>query len=111
MVYTGFRENPLMRTAIEMAQRDGLAQQVLGGDVAVEGVTSNMFAFMPGVGARNAYELQLSGPKGRGTLAVTASGQGAKSKIDSMILTGPDGRRYDLLHDTALPGGPPDDTI
>jgi hypothetical protein len=109
--YTGFRESPLMRTAIEMARRDGLAQQALGPDITVTEIESNMFAFIPGIGARNRYVLQLAGSKGFGTLDVTAHAEGAQSKIDAMILTGPNGRRYDLLHDTTLPGGPPDDTI
>jgi hypothetical protein len=102
--YTGFRESPLMRTAIEMARRDGLAQQALGSGISVTGVSSNMFAFVPGAGARNHYVLQLAGSKGLGSLEVTAHSEGPDSKIDSMILTGPDGRRYDLLRDTALPG-------
>lgn len=111
VVYTGFRENPVMRAAIEMTQRDGLAQQALGQGIIVTGVASNIFTFMPGMGVRNGYALELSGSKGSGTLAVTSHGRGSQAKIDSMILTGPDGRRYDLLSDTVLPGGPPDDTI
>ena len=111
VVYSGFRDNPMMRTAVEMVQRDGLAQQALGHDIVLEGVASNIFSFMPGTGIRNGYELELSGSKGSGTLAITSHGRGAQAKIDSMILTGPDGRRYDLLHDTVLPGGPPDDSI
>jgi hypothetical protein len=102
IVYTGFRENPMMRTAVEMAQRDGLAQQALGPDIAVEGVANSIFSFMPGTGTRNGYTLELSGAKGRGTLEVTSHGRGAQLKIDSMILTGPDGSRYDLLADKIL---------
>ena len=102
IVYTGFRENPMMRTAVEMAQRDGLAQQALGPDIAVVGVANSVFSFMPGMGMRNGYLLELSGAKGRGTLEVTSHGRGAALKIDSMILTGPDGSRYDLLADKIL---------
>ncbi|HEX2759641.1 MAG TPA: hypothetical protein VHM27_03965, partial [Rhizomicrobium sp.] len=59
------------------------------------------------------YVLQLAGSKGLGSLDVSAHSEGAQSKIDGMILTGPDGRRYDLLRHTALPAGnpSPDDTI
>ena len=111
VVYTGFRENPMMRAALEMTQRDGLAQQALGPDIAVVGVANSIFAFVPGLGTRNGYLLELSGAKGNGTLEVTSHGRGAQAKIDRLILTGPDGRRYDLLKDTVLPGGPPDQSI
>jgi hypothetical protein len=109
--YHGFRENPLMRTAIEMARRDGMAQQVLGPDITLVGVSENIFAFVPGLGTRNGYALELSGAHGQGRLEVTAHSERGASKIDNMILTGPNGRRYDLLHHTTLPGGPPDDSI
>ena len=63
--------------------------------------------------AADRIETQLRRYKRRlkGRHAQTAHAEGAQSKIDAMILTGPNGRRYDLLHDTTLPGGPPDDTI
>src|SRR5689334_10756180 len=69
--YNGVRDNPLMRTAVEMTQRDGLAQQVLGSNIQVTGVTDNIFAFVPGIGSRNGYRLELSGTKGSGSLEVT----------------------------------------
>ncbi len=103
---SGFRESPLMRTIVEMTQRDGLAQRVLGAPLTVTGLEGNAFSYMPGMGTRNEYRLRVEGPKGAGTLDVGSSSQGAKPKIESMILTGPDGQRYDLLTDTPLPGDP-----
>jgi len=46
----------------------------------------------------------LEGPKGEGHLAVTSHESGfAGWKLDSAILTGPDGRRYDLIKHQELP--------
>ena len=102
-LYRGFRESPMMRTAIEMMQQDGLAQRVMGRPITVTGVEGNSFSFATGIGARNAYVLRLEGARGAGTLAVTAHTEGAKAKLDAMILTGPDGQHYDLLHHAPVP--------
>ena len=97
-LWHGFRESPMMRTAIELVQHDGLAQRVLGRPITVLGVAGNAFTFSTGIGARNAYVLRLEGPRGRGTLAVTSHTEGSIARIDEMELTGPDGQKYDLLH-------------
>jgi len=102
-LYSGFRTSPMMRAAIELTQKDGLAQRVLGVPITVAGVQGNAFSFVPGIGARNAYVLQLNGSKASGTLSVTAHTQGSQAKIDTMMLTGPDGRQYDLLHHAPIP--------
>src|SRR6476661_2317105 len=81
----------------ELVREDGMARQVLGFGAVVTGVDGNMFSWMPG-GSRHAYDVTLEGPKGEGHLAVTSHQSGLEGwKLDSAILTGPDGRRYDLL--------------
>jgi hypothetical protein len=102
-LWQGFRESPMMRTAIAMTQRDGLAQRVLGRPITVTGVQGNAFTFATGVGARSNYVLRLEGPRGHGTLSVTAHTEGAKAKMDALELTGPDGQHYDLLHHAPAP--------
>ena len=53
------------------------------------------------------YIVALEGPKGEGHLAVTSHQSGfAGWKLDSAILTGPDGRRYDLIKHQLLPSEP-----
>lgn len=47
--------------------------------------------------------MTLDGPKGQGQLAVSGHTGLSGAKIDSAILTGPDGRRYDLLKRQLLP--------
>ena len=81
-----------------------MARQVLGAGITITGVESNYFSWMPGQ-ANNAYEVTLEGSKGEGRLSVTAHSGGRAPVLDSAILTGPDGRRYDLLKHRMLPGG------
>jgi len=97
----GYKRNPVLRVAGELVREDGMARQVLGRGATVTGVEGNYFSWMPGL-SRNGYEMSLQGPKGEGHLSVTAHDG---TQLDSAILTGPDGRRYDLLKHRALPGG------
>lgn len=102
-LYRGYRDSPMMRSAIELTQKDGLAQRVLGTPITVTGVEGNAFSFVVGVGARSNYVLRLEGPRGPGRLAVTAHTEGAQAKMDALELTGPDGQQYDLLHHAPVP--------
>ena len=103
-LYDGYRRDPVLRVVGELVREDGMAQQVLGYGAVVTGVEGNVFSWMPG-GASDSYEVTLEGPKGEGRLAVTSHHSTFGSpKLDSAILTGPDGRRYDLLKHQQLPG-------
>jgi hypothetical protein len=113
-LYQGFHQNPVLRVVGELVREDGLARQVLGPGAAVAGVEGNVFSWMPGK-TSDSYEVLLEGPKGEGHLAVTAHQPDfGPPALDSAILTGPDGRRYDLLKHRELPDdGParPDSSI
>ena len=102
-LYDGFRGNPVLRVVSELVREDGMARQVLGSGAVVAGVEGNVFSWVPGR-STDSYQVLLQGPKGEGHLAVTAhhSTFGPPS-LDSAILTGPDGRRYDLIHHRRLP--------
>ena len=104
-LWEGWRHNPAYRLAAELVQRDGMAQQVLGEDPVITGVEGNVFSWMPGL-AGDRFDVTLEGPKGEGHLAIIEhhSTFGA-SHLDGAILTGPDGRRYDLLRHRELPSG------
>lgn len=105
-LWDGYKRNPVLRVASELVRKDGMARQVLGDGITITGVESNSFSWMPGQ-TDNAYDVTLAGSKGEGRLSVTAhSGLGAPV-LDSAILTGPDGRRYDLLKHQPLPGNGP----
>ena len=113
-LWEGWRHNPAYRLAADLVRHDGMTQQVLGEDPVITGVEGNIFSWMPGL-ARDSYEVVLEGPKGEGHLAITEhhSGFGAPV-LDGAILTGPDGRRYDLMKHQELPGdgnAAPDNSI
>jgi hypothetical protein len=102
-LYDGYKRNPVLRVVGELVREDGMAQQVLGSGAEVTGVDGSVFSWMPGW-ASNSYEVTLEGPKGEGRLAVTSHQTVlGPPKLDSAILTGPDGRRYDLLKHQQLP--------
>ena len=107
---TGYKRDPAFRLVAELVKHDGLAQQVLGPNPAVTSVDSNNFSWMPGM-SRHDYQVTLQGPRGEGHLAVTSHADAGGPKLDSAILIGPDGRRYDLLSHQTLPGGQPDGSI
>ena len=111
-LYQGFHQNPVLRVVGELVRDDGLARQVLGPDAVVTGVEGNVFSWMPGK-TSDSYEVLLEGPKGEGHLAVTTHQSSfGPPTLDSAILTGPDGRRYDLIKHRELPGdGRPDGSI
>jgi hypothetical protein len=94
-----------LRVVGELVRRDGMARQVLGDGAVVSGIEGNYFSWMPG-SSSNAYEILLEGPKGEGHLAVTSHTEFMGPKLDSAILTGPDGRRYDLLKHEVMPSAP-----
>jgi hypothetical protein len=101
-LYDGYKHIPVLRVVGELVRSDGMAQQAMGAGAVVTGVEGNVFSWMPGL-VSNGYEVTLEGPKGEGHLAVTSHTGAAGLKLDSAILTGPDGRRYDLLKHQQLP--------
>ena len=113
-LYQGFHHNPVLRVVSELVRDDGLARQALGPGAVVTGVEGNVFSWMPGK-TSDSYDVVLEGPKGEGHLAVTAHQPSfGPPTLDSAILTGPDGRRYDLIGHRELPDeGPsrPDSSI
>lgn len=101
--YEGFRRDPVLREVVELVRHDGTAEQVLGENIRIEGMEGRALAYVWGQEA-GAYVVQLAGSKGEGTLHVTANRQGGHLNVQSMILDGPDGAHYDLLHHTVQPG-------
>jgi hypothetical protein len=102
-LWQGFRNNPTLVAVGELVRRDGIAEAVLGEDIHITGVAGNAFSFVPGLGARSAYVVGLTGSKASGTLAIESHIQSGQVRIDSMILSGPDGERYDLMHHLPVP--------
>jgi len=102
-LYDGYKRNPVLRVVGELVRTDGMAQQVLGYGATVTEVEGNVFSWVPGR-LGNDFEVMLEGPKGEGHLAVRSHHKAfGPPVLDSAILTGPDGRRYDLLKHQRLP--------
>lgn len=113
-LWEGYRHNPAYRLAAELLRHDGMAQQILGADPVITGVEGNVFSWVPGL-ASDSYDVILEGPKGEGRLSITEHhAEFGPPKLDGAILTGPDGRRYDLLKHQELPtngNAPPETSI
>ena len=102
-LFDGYRRNPVVRLAGELVRGDGMAQQVLGYGAVITGVEGNAFSWVPGTTSGD-YHVTLEGPKGEGHLTVRShQSTFGPPTLDSAILTGPDGRRYDLLKHQQLP--------
>jgi hypothetical protein len=109
-LYQGYRHDPVLRGVVELVRRDGMAEAVLGQDIRIEGVEGSALTYMWHSEA-GTYILLLRGSKGEGALHVAAHDQSGRLVVDSMILDGPDGGHYDLLHHTAVPGDNPSTSI
>jgi hypothetical protein len=110
-LYQGYRRDPLLQSVVELVRKDGMAETVLGEDIHVTGIEGSAFSYMWGRGQSGSYVADLEGSKGRGALHVTARTDHGRLSVQSMILDGPGGARYDLLHHTVQPGDNPTTSI
>ena len=102
-LWEGYRHNPAYRLAADLVREDGMTRQALGPGAQITGIEGNVFSWMPGL-ASDSYVVTLEGPRGEGRLAITEHHSDfGTPHLDSAILTGPDGRRYDLLKHQELP--------
>jgi hypothetical protein len=104
--WRGWGHDPALAAATELVRRDGIAHQVLGEDIHVTGIESRNFAYAWGLFSENAYTVDLEGSSGSGTLDIRSHTGRSGVKIDTLRLTGPDGRRYDLMTHAILPSAP-----
>jgi Cytochrome oxidase complex assembly protein 1 len=104
--WQGFRSDPALRAAVELVRRDGTAHRVLGDDIHITGVESRNFSYALGLYSESDYSVDLEGTAGQGSLEVRSHLDRAGVKIDSLYLTAPDGRRYDLMNHSVLPSRP-----
>ena len=109
--YQGYARDPVLRGVVELVRHDGMAEAALGEDIHITGVEGSALSYMWGRGESGAYVVLLAGSKGAGALHVTARSEQGHLSVESMILDGPGGSHYDLLHHIALPGQTPTDSI
>jgi len=108
--HEGFRRDPVLRAVTNLVRSDGMAEQVLGKNIHIEGVEGSALSYVWGQES-GAYVVLLAGSKGEGRLHVTADEKGGHLNVQSMTLDGPDGAHYDLLHHTLQPGDNPTTSI
>ena len=105
-IYQGYRHDPVLQGVVALVRRDGMAEAVLGENIHVTGMEGSALTYLWGSGeSGGSYVVDLAGSKGQGALHVTAHSRRGRLSVESMILDGPHGDHYDLLHHTAEPNG------
>jgi hypothetical protein len=94
--YSGFKENPTLHAVMSVVNGDQVARSVLGDNIQITNLEGSSFSADTRTGKRESYVAHLKGSRGEGTLSVTIETGSGLNHITSMILTGPDGRTYDL---------------
>ena len=104
-VTQGFKSDPALVNVLAVVNTNRTAHDVLGDNIQVLDVESERVAAILGQHREKTatYTAQLQGSKGRGELHVTLHATGGAMKVVSMILTGPDGTRYNLTDNTLTP--------
>ena len=101
----------MLRGVVELVRKDGMAEAVLGENIHITGVEGSALSYMWGSGESGSYVVALAGSKGAGALHVTAHRDKGHLAVEHMMLDGPRGSHYDLLHHIARPGDNPTDSI
>jgi len=108
--YQGYVNDPVLHGVVELVRHDGMAEMVLGENIHITGVEGSALSYMWG-GEAGSYVLDLAGSKSAGALHVSAKSDHGRLTVQSMILEGPAGSRYDLLHHVAQPSDSPTQSI
>jgi hypothetical protein len=94
--YSGFKDNPTLHSVMRVVNGDVIARSVLGDHIEITNLESSSFSEDTTSGKHVSFVAHLRGSRGEGTLAATVDTTNALDHITSMVLTGPDGRTYDL---------------
>lgn len=103
LVYHSITSDAGLRTVVKTLAGDGMTRQVLGDKVHVISVEGGALSGTAFSGEHALYILHLRGSRGDGTATVAADLSYSSIHVTSMILTGPDGTRYDIFHHTLTP--------
>jgi hypothetical protein len=103
--YSGFKNSPTLKAVVIRLNSDQVARSVLGDNIAITSLSSSNVSADLSTGKTESYVAHLKGSKAEGTLSITAeTPTRGEMHITKMVLTGPDGRDYDLLNGAT---GPP----
>jgi cytochrome oxidase complex assembly protein 1 len=92
----GFKDDATLKTVMVRVNADQTARAVLGDDIKVEGISSVNINDTLATGKHADYVVTVKGTKATGTLAADVEVVHGKTTIEMLVLTGPDGHRYDL---------------
>jgi hypothetical protein len=105
-LYQGFKHDPKLEQAMVVVRADHTAHDVLGDNIVVESLESETFTSTTGTGTSATYTAMLKGSKAEGQMHVTFHApKGKHMSIVAIVLTGPDGERYNLTSKTVIAPG------
>ena len=102
--YSGYKESPTLHAVMGVVKADQTVRAVLGEHIEITNLEGSSISEDLRSGRRESYIAHLRGSKGEGTLSVTVHIESEMSRITAMVLTGSDGRSYDLTSSRASPG-------
>jgi hypothetical protein len=96
---SGYKNNETLKAATVELNQDQTARSVLGDNIEITGLSGTHYATDLANGTSESYVAHLKGSKAEGDLAVDAeTPPHGQRHFTKLILTGPDGKTYDLLH-------------
>ena len=103
LLYHSVTSDAGLRTVVKSLAGEGVTKQVLGDNVHLVRVEGGALSGTAFSGEHALYILHLRGSKGDGTATVAADLSYSNIHVTSMVLTGPDGTRYDIFKHTLTP--------
>ncbi len=97
--YNGFKNDPALLAVVHTLNGDGVAHTVLGDNITITHIEGSSINADINTGKTVSYVAHLKGSRGEGTLNITiVTPKGGNAHTSMLTLTGPDGRKYDLLN-------------
>ena len=93
---SGYKEQSDAGDGETQVNGDQIAQAVLGDNIQITALHSSSIMQDTNTGRHEAYIASVKGSKAEGSVSVSVDTSGKMKRITSLILTGPDGRSYDL---------------
>ncbi len=102
-MFFGYRSDPLLQTVMIAIQHSAAARPILGDNIAITGLPFyDSCTDASGQTAR--YDFSVRGSKGAAAVSAAVFVPDGRPEIKTIVLTSPDGHRYDLAGDAAAEG-------
>jgi Cytochrome oxidase complex assembly protein 1 len=95
-LFNGYKHDASLQTVMAAVQHNPIAHAVLGDNIAIAGMPSYNFRYNAGRHYAS-YVFSVRGSKANGTIHAGVSIAAGKTTIRALMLTGPDGRNYELV--------------